>query len=66
MNSCVDSANKFVTLTGTTGCPRRQKILFYSKYPKRHETERLHVCVIYSSATLRLTNDTAADSWQFK
>jgi len=63
----VVSANCLVTLTGTTGCTRRQKILFYSKDLKRHEIEHVvYVSVIYSSVTLRLTNDTATDSWQFK
>ena len=60
------SANYLVTLTGTTGCTRRQKILFYSEDLKRHEIERVYVCVIYCSLTLRLMNDTATDSWQFK
>ena len=60
------SANYLVTLTGTTGCTRRQKISFYPKNLKRHEIERVNVCVIYSTVTLRLTNDTATDSWKFK
>jgi 3-polyprenyl-4-hydroxybenzoate decarboxylase len=60
------SANYTVTLTGTyNGMYKATKKIILFKNPKRHKIERVYVCVVYSRVTLRLTNDTAADSWLF-